>query len=259
MKTANTYFSPEIFVVYRFSLGAVFLLLFAYLKKLPLPPRKFWGWIFLSGVFQIAIGGSIVQYCFQFLDSGLVSVLNYTMPMWLTILAAIFLDEKLTIKKIFGVALGIFGVFILMNVSLSGDFLSILTALCAALAWAVGNIIIKAKLAECEAISMTTWQMVTGAILLAIYSTTFENLREVWTFTAVACLLYNAILASAFAFFLWVYVLEHMQASKASISLLGVPVISVLSGVIFLGEPLTISMLIGIFIVLTGIFIVQHS
>ena len=259
MKTANQYFSPEIFVVYRFSLGAAILLLFVLLKKLPLPPRKFWGWIFITGFFQIAVGGSIVQYCFKFLDAGLVSVLNYTMPVWVTILAAIFLNEKLTIKKILGIALSIFGVAVLMNVNLTGKFTAILLALSGGVAWAVANVIMKAKLTNCNAIAMTTWQMVIGAILLAIYSTMQGDHLVLWTPISVACLLYNAVIASAFAFFLWVYVLENMQASKASISVLGVPVVGVLSGVICLGEPLTLSILVGMTMVLVGIFIVQHS
>ena len=259
MKTANQYFSPEIFVTYRFSLGAAVLLLFVYLRKLPLPPKKFWGWIILTGFFQIALGASIVQYCFKFLDAGLVSVLNYTMPVWVTILAYFFLKEPLTKKKIFGIAISVFGVAVLMNINLTGRFTAILLALSAAVAWAVGNVIMKAKLSKCEPISMTTWQMAVGAVMLAIYSATFESHLVLWTPLSVACLLYNAVIASAFAFFLWVYILEHMQASKASISVLGVPVVGVLGGVICLGEPLTFSILVGMCMVLAGIFIVQHS
>ena len=259
MKTANTYFSPEIFVAYRFAFGAAVLAAFAFLKKLPLPPKKFWGWIILTGFFQIALGASIVQYCFKFLDAGLVSVLNYTMPVWVTILAYFFLKEPLTKKKIFGIAISVFGVAVLMNINLTGRFTAILLALSAAVAWAVGNVIMKAKLSKCEPISMTTWQMAVGAVMLAIYSATFESHLVLWTPLSVACLLYNAVIASAFAFFLWVYILEHMQASKASISVLGVPVVGVLGGVICLGEPLTFSILVGMCMVLAGIFIVQHS
>ncbi len=259
MKTANQFFSPEIFVTYRFSLGAAILLFFVYLKKLPLPPKKFWLWIFLTGFFQIAIGASIVQYCFKFLDAGLVSVLNYTMPVWVTILAYFFLNEPLTKKKIFGIAISIAGVAVLMNINLTGKFFAIILALLAAIAWAIGNVMMKAKLSKCEPITMTTWQMVVGAIFLAIYSTMQGDHLVYWTPLSVACLLYNAVIASAFAFFLWVYVLEHMQASKASISVLGVPVFGVLGGVICLGEPLTLSIVIGMCMVLTGIILVQHS
>ncbi|MBQ9441582.1 MAG: EamA family transporter [Selenomonadaceae bacterium] len=259
MKVAADFFTPELFVTYRFGLGAAVLLAFTYFTKQPLPPKKFWGWIVLTGAFQIAIGAAILQTCFKYLDAGLVSVLNYTMPIWVTILAKFFLNESLTRKKIFGIILSVFGVGILMNVDISGDFSAMLMALSAAIFWAIGNVIMKAKLSKLNPISLTTWQMTTAAIMLAIYTAIFTDAQATWTFTAVATLLYNAVIASSLAFFLWAYVLENMEAGKASISVLGVPVVGVISGVIFLGEPLTLTMVFGISMVLAGIFLVQHS
>jgi len=259
MKVANFYFSPEIFVTYRFGLGAIILLAVFFISKLPAPPKKLWGWIALSGALQIAVGAAIVQYCFKFLSAGLVSMLNYTMPVWVTILAYFFLNEKLTRKKIFGIILSLVGAAILMNVDISGKFSAMLIALFAAIVWALANVIMKAKLSKVNPITLTTWQMTIGAILLAIYAFGFGEIEVRWTLTSVACLLYNAVIASSLAFFLWAYVLEHMDASKASISVLGVPVVGVLGGVICLGEPLTISIVVGMIMVLTGIFLVQHS
>ncbi len=259
MKVAADFFSPELFVTCRFGLGAAVLLAFAYFTKQPLPPKKLWGWIVLTGAFQIAIGAAILQTCFKYLDAGLVSVLNYTMPIWVTILAKFFLNESLTRKKIFGIILSVFGVGILMNVDISGDFSAMLMALSAAIFWAIGNVIMKAKLSKLNPISLTTWQMTTAAIMLAIYTAIFTDAQATWTFTAVATLLYNAVIASSLAFFLWAYVLANMEAGKASISVLGVPVVGVISGVIFLGEPLTLTMVFGISMVLAGIFLVQHS
>ena len=259
MKVAADFFSPELFVTYRFGLGAAVLLAFTYFTKQPLPPKKLWGWIVLTGAFQIAIGAAILQTCFKYLDAGLVSVLNYTMPIWVTILAKFFLNESLTRKKIFGIILSVFGVGILMNVDISGDFSAMLMALSAAIFWAIGNVIMKAKLSKLNPISLTTWQMTTAAIMLAIYTAIFTDAQATWTFTAVATLLYNAVIASSLAFFLWAYVLANMEAGKASISVLGVPVVGVISGVIFLGEPLTLTMVFGISMVLAGIFLVQHS
>ena len=259
MKTANEFFTPELFVTYRFLSGAAVLLAVAFFTKLAPPPQKFWGWIALSGFFQIAAGSIILQNCFKYLDAGLTSVLNYTMPMWVTLLAAIFLHEPLTRKKIGGIALSIAGVGTLMNVELSGDFSAMLLAISAAICWAIGNVIMKAKLSELNPISLTTWQMAVSAVMLAIYTFAFCENFATWTALSVACVLYNGILASALAFILWVFILQHMEASKASISILGVPVVSVIAGVIFLGEPLTLSIVLGMLMVLAGIFIVQHS
>lgn len=259
MKTANNFFTPEIFVTYRYTSAAIVLLAVAFLTKLPKPPRKFWLWIFFAGLGQIVICGLAIQICFQYLNAGLVSVLNYTMPIWVTLMAGFFLQEKLTRKKIFGVLLSVIGVGVLMNVDVSGNFLAMFLVIVGAIAWAASNVIIKAKLSECNPVVLTTWQIVSSAVVLLIYSALFVEGNVTWTPMAVACLAYNGILASALAFFLWCYALANMEASKASIAVLGVPVVSVISSVFCLDEPLTLSMAIGIFMVLTGIVIVQHS
>ena len=259
MKTANFYFSPELFVTYRFGLGAIVLVAVVIFSKIPLPPKKLWGWIFLSAAFQISIGSMLCQYSFRFLPAGLVSMLNYTMPVWVSILAYFFLSEKLTQKKIFGIILSIVGIGVLMNVNVSGKFFAMLIPLAAAVVWAVGNVIMKAKLTKINLVSLTTWQMVIGAILLAIYTFTVGEVEVRWTLISVACLLYNGIIASALAFFLWAYILKNMDASKASISILGVPVVGVIGGAICLGEPVTLFMICGMIMVLAGIFLVQHS
>ena len=259
MKTANFYFSPELFVTYRFGLGAIVLLAVAWFSKIPLPPKKLWGWIFLSAAFQISVGSMLCQYSFKFLPAGLVSMLNYTMPVWVSVLAYFFLSEKLTQKKIFGIILSIVGIGVLMNVNVSGKFSAMLIPLLAAVVWAVGNVIMKAKLTGMNLVSLTTWQMVIGAILLAVYTFTVGEVEVRWNLISAACLLYNGIIASALAFFLWAYILKNMDASKASISILGVPVVGVLGGVICLGESLTVFMICGMLMVLAGIFLVQHS
>lgn len=259
MKVANDFFSPELFVTYRFLSGSIVLLAIAFFVKLPVPPKKYWLWIILVGALQIAYGSVALQICFNYLHAGLVAVLNYTMPIWVTILARIFLNEKLSVKKIFGIALSIGGIFLLMADDLSGNFLAILLGLSAAFSWAVSNVIMKIKFKGFNLISLTTWQMTAGAILLMIYSAIFVDLSTNWTLTAIACVAYNGILASALAFFLWIYILSKMEASKASVSILAVPIVGVIGGIIFLNEPLTLVMTIGMVMVFTGIVLVQRS
>lgn len=259
MKVANDFFSPELFVTYRFVSGAIVLLAVAFFVKLPKPPRKYWSWIILTGALQIAFCSVAMQICFEYMSAGEVAMLNYTMPIWVTILAKFFLNEPLTAKKILGVTLSIAGIFILMNDDLSGNLFAILLALTAAMGWAVSNILMKIKFVEFNLISLTTWQMVAGAIILSVYCACFVDTTAIWTPLSIACIAYNGILASALAFFLWMYILSRTQASKASVSILGVPVVGVISGVIFLQEPLTVLMSVGIIMILSGIVLVQRS
>ena len=259
MKVANDFFTPELFVTYRFISGAAVLLAVAFFVKLPLPPKKYWTWIVLSGALQIAFCSVALQICFKYLSAGLVAMLNYTMPIWVTILAKFFLNESLNAKKIIGISLSIAGIFILMNDDISGDFFAIFLAISAAVGWAISNIIMKIKFVGFNLISLTTWQMTVGAIMLAIYTIFFVDNSATFTPISIACIAYNGVMASALAFFLWMYILANMDASKASVSILGVPVVGVICGIIFLNEPLTLMMTAGMILILIGIVLVQKS
>lgn len=101
--------------------------------------------------------------------------------------------------------------------------------------------------------------MAAGAIGLFLYSFSFEHGESHWSLMAVVYLLYSGILASAFAFVIWSYILSKLEASKASISLLIVPVVGTLSGFLFLKEDLNTITLIGITFVLSGVWLVNNA
>jgi len=268
MKEANLFFSPTLFVTYRFTLGAIILLFVNAWLRLPLPPRKYWKWIIITGILQLAISNVAVQIGMLDLSAGLVSVLDYSMPVWVAIMAHFVLHETLTLRKIIGIAMSMAGLFILMNIDTMGSIWGILITLFGAITWAISNVIVKLQnqtiarertaeaSQDCNLIQYTTWQMVAGAITLIVYSAITGQGTVQWTGMAVACLIYNAVLASAVAFFLWNYILSHMEASKASIAVLAVPVVGVICGILFLGETLRWTTAAGMVLILLGIVLI---
>ena len=256
MKTANTYFPPILFVTWRFATGALILSAVAYWKKIPLPDAKFLPWIILTGVLQLSLNNVAAQIGMQTLSAGMACVLNYTVPIWTAIMAHFVLNEKLTRIKCFGIFLAIVGLYVLMGLQgvddLSAAFIIILGAACAAVAY----IIVKLKLSKQNMIQLTTWQMIFGVLALIIYSSAFEQGEINWCVPAVLCVIYNGALASALAFFLWNYVLTHIEASTATVATLVAPIVGVLGGVIFLNEPLTAQIISGMILIFAGILIV---
>ncbi|HEY3426475.1 MAG TPA: DMT family transporter, partial [Negativicutes bacterium] len=185
-------------------------------------------------------------------------VLSYSMPLWVAIMAHFLLGEKLTKGKMAGVAMGMLGMVALLNVSAGGGtWWAIALTLTGAVAWAVSSILVKLKLQHCDIMQYTTWQMVVGAIVLSIYSALFEHGTVQWGWNAIGCLLYNGVLASALAYFLWTYILSNTEAGKASISVLVIPIIGVLAGVILLKESLYWNTVVGMVLILGGIWLVN--
>lgn len=259
MKTANTYFPPILFVTWRFGTGALILLAVAYWRKIPLPDAKFLPWIILTGILQLTLNNVAAQIGMQSISAGMAAVLNYTAPLWTAILAHFALNERLTRTKLFGVLLAMVGLYVLMGVQGVDDLNAALIIIAGAMVMAVSNIVVKLRLTKCDMVQLTTWQMVFGALTLVLYSTLVPQGEINWCLPAVLCVIYNGALASALAFFLWNYVLTHIEASSASIATLVAPVVGVLGGVVFLGEPLTIYIVAGIALIFAGILIVVRK
>ena len=258
MKLANEYFSPTMFVTYRFTSGALVLLLVTLFLRLPLPEKRFWPWIALTGATQISLNSIIVQFCITPLGSGLSAVLNYTMPIWTALLAQPLLGEKLTPKKIIGILVSLAGLAIIMNIDLEGNLIYLPVAISGAFLWALGNVIYKLKLTECNMTVFNTWQMSIGALILIVVSlATGQDTGNLTTLSA-GFIIYNGVLASALAFFLWSYILSRMEASLASVAILAVPAVGVLCGAVFLSEPLTPARIAGMALILIGIVTVTY-
>ena len=259
MKSANTYFPPILFVAWRFGSGALILLAVAYWRKIPLPDAKFLPWIILTGLLQLTLNNVTAQVGMQSISAGMAAVLNYTAPLWTAILAHFALNERLTRVKLFGVLLAIVGLYVLMGLQGVEDLTSAFIIISGAVCMACSNIVVKLRLTKCDMVQLTTWQMVFGAAALIIYVTLFPQGDVNWCLPAVLCVLYNGVLASALAFFLWNYVLSHIGASTASIATLVAPVVGVLGGVAILGEPFTAYIVLGIVLIFAGILIVVKA
>ena len=261
MKSANGAFPPVLFAAFRFFVGAVVLFGVVYLKKIPMPSKKNLKWYVLCGFLQTTYFNLAIQISLNYISAGLVSVLTYSMPLFFCILAHFFIPgERLTVRKMIGIIIGIMGLFFALNINhLDGELLTLILALSSAISWAVSNLIIKQKLQDCDKIQFTAWQMAVGAGALFLYSFCFENGQSHWNIMSIGYILFSGIIASALAFVLWSYILTKIQASKASISLLLVPVVGIISSYLFLNESLKISTLIGVLLVLLGIFIVNSS
>lgn len=265
MKEATLFFPPVLFSCYRFVIGAVVLIGITLWCRMPLPPKRYWPWIIVTGLLQIAVNNAAVQIGVTSLGAGLVAVVNYSMPVWMSILAYFILHETLTKRKILGIVLSMVGMYVLMNVDIIGDMTGLLLTIGGAIAWAVAAVIVKyqdkvmhrqQQKETCTMIQYTTWQIAVGALFLWVYAMLFEQGQVTWTPMAVSCLAYNGVLASALAFFLWNYILTKMEASKAGVASLGVPVVGVICNVIFMHEAVHWNTAVGMILILAGIFLI---
>ncbi|MEC1716501.1 DMT family transporter [Schinkia azotoformans] len=260
MKLGNSFFPPGEFATLRFLTGSLVLICICVLKKIPLPNKSDLKWLVLCGLFQTAYFNIAIQISLNYISAGLTSVLTYSMPLFLSLMAHKWIPgESLTTKKTIGIIIGIIGLFIAMDIQSGGSIWIMLLGVSSAISWAIANLLFKLKLKHCDTVQFTTWQMAIGTIGLFLYTLLFEHGESQWGIMPAVYIMYSGIAASALAFVMWNYILRQTEASKASISLLLVPVVGVISGNIFLHENLNIVTLAGILLVLVGIWFVNSK
>ena len=213
----------------------------------------------MGTVFAIGFTGYFFSFCLQMLGidrlSGSVSSLMGAMnPIFIPILASIFLKEKLTAGKILCVAVSMTGVAIIVGVGGTADPLGVILMLLSVFLWSSTSIIIRRLGGKYDPM-----QIAMIAILCAIPLTGAWSLMELRTApisfppAAVLAVLYMGTIGTAAPHSLWNYCLSKMDASFCSMFYPLQPLVASTLGVLFLGESITANYLIGAVIICCGI------
>jgi drug/metabolite transporter (DMT)-like permease len=227
---------PFTFAVIRNFLGALALIAVVAIRGGSLRPKIFW-WTALFGVFQTSLF-ALPVWAIYLGSAGRASVLTYTMPFWLLMMAWPILGERIRGLQWVAVALALAGlVFILGPWNLRNVWASLL-ALGGGLAWAIGSLLFKLvrKRHQIELLPFTAWQALLGTLPLVVVAVLVDKEGPTWTGSLIGALVYNVIPGSAVAWLLWMYILQNLPAGVAGISSLAVPVVGVLAAWLQLGE-----------------------
>ena len=240
------------------SAGLLFIVMIALRKPLRPPPI---GWTALIGFLQTTLFVGLVITALHDAGAGKVSVLTYTMPFWLLLLAWIFLGERLRGVQWLAVALAFAGLVLVVRPwALDGVVSGVLTLL-GGFAWAASALVVKLlqRKHTVDVLSLTTWQMVFGSIPLIILAVLTYSGGPEWTSGFVWGLAYTVILANAVAWFLWLYALHALPAGAAGLGTLAIPVVGVVAAWIQLGEVPTLVEGIGMILIIGALAVLAAS
>jgi len=113
-----------------------------------------------------------------------------------------------------------------------------LLVLAAAVTWALGTVLQKRFPMNMQVGPYTAWIMFLGGVPVFVGTLLLEDARVLlgigfWAAFGVA---YNVLIAFAFAHWAWIKIATSVPVSVFSISMLIIPVVGVVSGILFLGE-----------------------
>jgi drug/metabolite transporter (DMT)-like permease len=268
LKFGLAYITPLWFAAARALLGAACLfLLMAARGRVRLPRRADLGLLLSVGVLQIGVNLALVHIAVQLIEAGRSVILAYTTPLWVTPLAAVFLGERLSPRKVAGVGLGVAGLAVLFGPSatvfvnptdLLGNGLPVLAAMISA-----GAIVhVRSRGRSINAFDLAPWQILAGAAVVLPAALAIEGLPSVqWSATLAVVPVYNGAFATAFGLWAYVVVMRDLPAVSTAVGSLGVPVVGLLASAVILGEPLSMDKGLGLALIVAGVLVVTvfHS
>ncbi|HVF50684.1 MAG TPA: EamA family transporter [Pyrinomonadaceae bacterium] len=255
---------PVSFAGIRFIIAAAILFVIVALRSAPLPrARRDWLLIGATGLLSFTLNYGLLFWGEQHVSSGLAAVLQTTIPAFGLVIAHFHLpQERLTLLKLSGVALGVVGVGIIFSNQLDFGGAKALWGSAAIVVGAFGaayaNVLVKARGGNLDPAMLAGGQMFFGLIPLVGFGLWTEGnpLRFHWTTMAVVSLLYLAVVGSTVAFLLYYWLVKHMDVTKTMLIALVTPLIAVTLGMLVLDERLTWRTLAGGACIMAGVGVI---
>ncbi|KQZ79433.1 permease [Rhodanobacter sp. Root561] len=259
MKQVLAYAGPFHFAALRYLLGAAVLFGALLLSRQSLRPPPLLPTL-LIGLCQTTAFQGLEQWALIGGGAGHVALLAYTMPFWAVLLAWLVLGDRPTRRHWIGVGLAAIGLLCIIEPWHDlGSALSTTLAIAGGAAWAAGTVLSKRMFQRHapSVLNLTAWQMLLGGVVLGAIALAVPERAIEWNAAFVAGLAYSVLLASSLAWWLWSIVLQRLPTTVASISSLGVPIVSVLLAWLILHEQPSMMELLGIVFVLAGLVAVS--
>ena len=250
-KVGMEQFPPLLIMSIRFGIAGLVLVWFTK------PP-----WGHMREIFLVALIGSTIQYGLTYnglkgIDASTAAILVQLEGPILALMGAILLKEKLGLMRILGMVLAFVGVFIIAGEPrLEGHMNSVILLVAGSAVWAVAQIMIS-RLKNLSGITILAWVaiMATPQMLLGSFIIEDGQWQAISTASLIdwSIIFYLALIMTVVGYSVWYHLLSRVDVSKVSPFLMLLPITSIIAGMILLDEKLTLPMIIGGLLIMTGV------
>jgi drug/metabolite transporter (DMT)-like permease len=251
----------------RLVLAAIFLWTFVLVTREPLPrSARQYGHLLVMACVNIVVPFILIAVGEQSIDSALASILNATVPLFVIVLAPMFLpDERITLPRVAGLAVGFAGVILLVapdlvNISdadLTGELMLLGSSLC----YAVGNVYakrnVKGLAPRIPALFQVFFALLIIAPLALVVDHPFTDVHP--SPDALFAIAWLGILGSGVAYLCYFTILANWGATRTSMVAYLLPVVGIALGAIVLNDPVTLNRVLGTVLVIAGIALVNSG
>jgi drug/metabolite transporter (DMT)-like permease len=252
MRVALDEVSPWAMRLIGYSIGSVTLLILlkAQGRSLVIPPGKDRLHVFAAAMI-LAVGFGVAGSFAQLMaNTSRVIMVNYSMPVWGSLMAYVVLRERINMRSALGLVLCVLGLAVLVYPVMEKSLrepIGLLLAFGCALCWGAGTVYMKWARIKGDLLAVSFWQVVIGAMVFAVLYPIFEGVPKFETlqWRTWEGLLFNGILGTGIAYFIWFNIIGRLSTAMASLGALINPIVGVIGAVIILGDRPTVPDIIG--------------
>ncbi|MGE5631105.1 MAG: DMT family transporter [Caulobacteraceae bacterium] len=254
--TLKTVMNPLQLTFLRFFIGGIVLLPFVISKREQVKGRDLLLFLFL-GLLNIFISMGSLQLSINLGKASTAAILISSNPIFVLLFSSLLLREKVSMDRIICILLGITGiVLIIYKGNVGGDTAASLTlGIIASLTFGLYTVLGKLKTEGISSITMICYSSILGSIfyipILLVNKVSLFYIPQ----GAVLKVAYLSVFLSGIAYITYMEALKILTASKGSMVFFLKPVLASILAVMFLGETLSLKTIIGMILVLIGIFI----
>ena len=260
-KVGLQYTPPILFAGLRTLLGGLALAAIALPTYKQLQWRRTWKIYVLSSLLNVVLFFGLQTVGLSYLPAGLFSVLVYLEPVLVGLIAWKWLGERLTAVKAIGLVLGFLGVAAVSKAGLSGhtSALGVVIGIVTAVCWAIGTVYVKKVQDQVNLLWLVATQFVLGGAVMTIIGSGVERWSQIhWNGFFILTLLYGMVFGVALSWVIWIGMVHAGEVSRVTSYTFFVPLISVAVGTVFLHEPITVFLLIGLVLIVLSIYLVNR-
>jgi drug/metabolite transporter (DMT)-like permease len=256
---------PVTLALLRWGIGLACILPVALLMHVRWPKRGDWVAVGLLGAAFFGLFFIFFNLAISYTTAARASLALSTLPLQTMIVGALFRIERLTARKIAGVAIAMIGVVVALasdvSVAPPGAWRGELIMMGAVLCMAFYNIWSRPFIERSSALGYLTMGMSAGVVVLLVAGASTGSLTVLaamdlpgWT-----AAIYLGIAGGALAFILWVLALERASPTLVANTMTVNPIAASLLAAQLLNEPITVNLGVGLIAVIAGILIATTS
>ena len=223
--------------------------------------HKQWLAIILFGLCQNAIYLGFFFMAMAKIEASVASIIASSMPLLVAFVLVTVFKEKLSILGYSGLIIGFLGVVLIMSSRLSNgiNIVGIIQCVLGVLALTIATLSVKSASTGGNLFMVVGLQMLVGSAALSIPAFALETWDVVWDKKVILAFAYTIVVPGIIATYIWFLLVERIGATKAATFHFLNPFFGVAIAAMLLDEKLSYYDMIGVVIIMLGIFAVQRS